>query len=290
MLAMVVWTTQINSTMAQTTPTKQTSSRQSGYASVNGLKMYYEIHGDGEPLVLLHGSFMTIDMNWSALIPELSKIRKVIAVEMQGHGRTADIKRSFSYDALASDVAELIKHLNLDSAEVLGYSLGGTVAMQLAIQHPDLVKKLILISTVFKYNGWLPEVTGMIKTFTPTTFDNTPLITEYKRIAPDTSHWHAFIEKMLKFENQPYDLGEDKIKGIKVPVLLIMGDNDGVDLNHTVTMYRSFGGGVFGDIAGLPKSQLAIVPATTHVSLMMDPENILGPIKTFFASFEVGKK
>jgi pimeloyl-ACP methyl ester carboxylesterase len=248
--------------------------------------MYYEVHGQGEPLVLLHGSFMTIDMNWSALIPELSKMRKVIAVEMQGHGRTADIERPFSYDALASDVAELIKYLKLDSVEVLGYSLGGTVAINLAIKHPQLVKRLILASTVFKYDGWLPEVTGMIKTFTPTTFDNTPLLTEYKRIAPDTSHWHAFIEKMLKFENQSYDLGEENVKGIKVPVLLIMGDNDGVDLNHTISMYKAFGGGVFGDIAGLPKSQLAIAPGTTHVSLMMDLKNVLVPIKTFYASFE----
>jgi pimeloyl-ACP methyl ester carboxylesterase len=254
---------------------------QKGYAPVNGLNMYYEIHGEGEPILLLHGSFMTIDLNWGQLIPELAKTRKVIAVEMQGHGRTADIDRAFSYQALASDVAELIKYLEIDSADILGYSLGGTVAFQLAIQNPALVKKLILLSTVYKFDGWLPEVTAQIKSFTPTVFDNTPLITAYQKISPDPSYWHTFIEKMIRFETQHFDLGIEHIKSIQSPTLLVMGDNDGVQLSHITDMYQSLGGGVFGDMAGLPASQLAILPGKTHVSLMMDTEKIVSTILPF---------
>ena len=254
---------------------------QKGYAPVNGLNMYYEIYGEGEPIVLLHGSFMTIELNWGQLIPELARTRKVIAVEMQGHGRTADIDRAFSYPSFASDVAELIRYLKIDSADILGYSLGGTVAFQLAIQNPDLVNKLILVSTVYKFDGWLPEVTEQIKSFTPTLFDNTPLITAYQEVAPDPSYWHRFIEKMIRFETQYFDLGIENIQSIPSPALLIMGDNDGVQLSHITDMYHSLGGGVFGDMAGLPASQLAILPGKAHVSLMMDTDKIVSTILPF---------
>ena len=140
----------------QSTGSSLKTLKSSGYAPTNGLKMYYEVHGEGEPLVLLHGSFMTIDLNWSQMIPELAKTHKVIALEMQGHGRTADINRPFAFASLADDVAGLMKYLKIDSADLLGYSLGGTVAFELAIRHPDLVNRLIIISSAFKHDGWLP--------------------------------------------------------------------------------------------------------------------------------------
>src|SRR5262249_44113352 len=127
---------------------------QTGYASVNGLKMYYEVHGSGEPILLLHGSFMTINLTFSQLIPELSKTRKVVAVEIQGHGHNADIERVFSFESMADDVAACLKLLKIDHADVLGYSMGGAVALQLVIRHPEIVRKLILISTAFKSDGW----------------------------------------------------------------------------------------------------------------------------------------
>lgn len=253
----------------------------SGYAPVNGLKMYYEVYGAGKPLILLHGSYMTLSLNFGSLIPELAKDRMVIAVEMQGHGHTADIDRPFSFEALADDVAALMQYLKIDSADILGYSLGGTVAIQLGIRHPASVRKMVVVSAVYKHDGWLPAVNEIIGTITPEAFDQTPLKTEYDRTAPDPKHWKEFVAKLSKFETQPYDFGADKVKAMPFPVLLITGDSDGVDLDHVVDMFRLWGGGVFGDMVGLPKSQLAIIPAATHVGLMMEPAKLLAIIPPF---------
>lgn len=255
--------------------------KSSGYAPVNELKLYYEIHGEGKPLVLLHGSYMTIDLNWSQMIPELAKTHKVIALEMQGHGRTADINRPIAYGSLADDVAGLLKHLKIDGADILGYSLGGTVAFELAIRHPERVNKLIIISSVFKLDGWIKEARDIFPTVTPEMFENTPLKTEYDRLAPDKNHWIEFVAKMVKLDVTPFDLGASNIQALTSPVLLISGDNDGVDLNHVAEMYRLCGGGVFGDMAGLPKSQLAILPGTTHVTLMMQTDKLVSLIVPF---------
>jgi pimeloyl-ACP methyl ester carboxylesterase len=263
--------------------------KSSGYAPVNGLKMYYEIHGEGKPLVLLHGSYMTIDLNWNQMIPELAKSHKVIGLEMQGHGRTADINRPFGYTFLAEDVAGLLKHINIDSADILGYSLGGTVAFEFAIRHPEMVNKLVIISSVYKHEGWIQAARDIFPTITPEKFENTPLKTEYDRLAPDKNHWREFVTKMVKLQVTPFDLGTNNIKALKSPVLLITGDNDGVDLNHLAEMYRLCGGGVFGDIAGLPKSQLAILPGMTHVTLMMQTEKLLSLIDPFLEESQTKK-
>lgn len=253
----------------------------SGYAPVNNLKIYYEIYGEGKPLLLLHGAYMTIDMNWGPLLPELSKNRKVIAIEMQGHGHTGDIERPFSFDAMADDVVQTMKYLKIDTADVVGYSLGGTVALQLAIQQPSLVNRLVVISSAYKSEGWLPQVRNMFQVFKPEFFDATPLKPAYEKVAPNPKHWRTFVTKMIAFDKKEYNLGEDKIKAIKSPVLLIMGDNDGVDMEHKAAFYKLLGGDVSGDMAGLPKSQLAIVPGTTHVSLMMQTDKILSLLKPF---------
>jgi pimeloyl-ACP methyl ester carboxylesterase len=252
-----------------------------GYAPVNGLKLYYEVYGEGEPLVLLHGSYMTIELNWSQIMPALAKNHKVIAIEMQGHGRTADIDRPVSYKALADDVAGLLKHLKIDSADILGYSLGGTVAFQFGIQYPRMVKKLIAISTVYKYTGWQPEVLDVLKIMSPEFLDNTPLKQAYTSVAPQPNNWSNFLKKYIAFDKLDFDLGANNIKAFKFPVLLIMGDNDGVDLNHKVDMYKLVGGGAFADMTGLPRSQLAIVPATTHVTLMLHTEKLASIILPF---------
>ena len=263
---------------AQSNSTQQ---KITGYAPVNGLKIYYEITGEGKPLLLLHGAYMNIDMNWAQLLPELSKTRKVVAIEMQGHGRTADTGRPLSFENMADDVAQTLKYLKFDTADVIGYSLGGIVALKLAIENPAMVKKLVIISSPYKSEGWLPAIRNLFQTFKPEFFDATPLKSAYEAVAPDPKHWHDFVTKMIEFDKKEYNLGEEKIKAIKSPVLLIMGDNDGIDMEHKARFYKLLGGDVSGDMAGLPKSQLAILPGSTHVSLMMKTGELLSYLKPF---------
>ncbi len=256
----------------------------SGYAPVNGSKVYYEVYGTGDPIVLLHGAYMTINSNWSELIPVLSKTRKVIALEMEGHGHTPLSQRPLSYQTLAADAAAALKYLKVDSADILGFSYGGTIAFQFAIQHPAMTKKLIVISSTYKSEGWLGIMYTMLTGLKPDAFDNTPIRSEYIKVAPDTSNWHPFIAKMLKFSAEKFDLGDNNIKNIKAPVLLIMGDNDGTDKKVVVETYSLLGGNVFGDIVGIPRSQLAILPAKGHGTLIMDTQAIAALVGSFLAT------
>jgi len=256
----------------------------SGYAPVNGSKVYYEMYGAGDPIVLLHGAYMTINSNWSELIPVLSKTRKVIALELDGHGHTPLSQRPYSYQTLASDVAAVLKHLKIDSADILGFSYGGTVAYQFAIQQPAMTKKLIIISSTYKSEGWLGIMYTMLTGLKPDAFDNTPIRSEYIKVAPDTSNWHKFIATMLKFSAEKFNLGDDKIKNIKAPVLLIMGDNDGTDKKVLAETYSLLGGNVFGDVVGIPRSQLAILPGKGHGTLMMDTQAIAALVGSFLAT------
>ena len=261
--------------------TTQVFSQQKGYAPVNGLKMYYEVYGTGKPLLLLHGAFSSIDMAFGALIPELSKTRQVIAVEMQGHFRTADIDRPFSLESLADDAAALLKYLKVDSADIFGYSMGAITAWEVAIRHPEVVRRLIIVSGVYKYEGWSPETRAIFPTITPEIFAQTPIKTEYDRLAPDPKHWTEFINKMLKFVKTPYDLGAEKIKAIKSPTLIITADGDGVLPEHAVEMFRLRGGGYMADFGPKPKAQLAILPGNSHISVMMQKDWLVSMITPF---------
>ena len=253
----------------------------SGYAPVNGIKVYYEIYGEGKPLILLHGAFYTIGMNWAQLIPELSKTRKVIALEMQGHGHTPFSDRKLDIATLASDVEGVMDFLKLDSADVAGYSMGGSIAYQLAAKSPKRVRKLVIISSTYKTNGWLPVINGGFKDFKPDFFDNTPIKTAYDAVAPDKTKWRKFIEQMIAFAAVPFDVGEANIKKITSPVLLISGDNDGLDKVELMKTYQLLGGGVSADLGPMPKSSLAIVPGQSHVGLMMQTKTIAGYLDDF---------
>jgi pimeloyl-ACP methyl ester carboxylesterase len=257
------------------------SQAKTGYAPVNGLKMYYEIHGTGQPLVLLHGAFNTINMAFGQLIPELSKKRQVIAVELQGHGRTADIDRPFSFENMADDIDALLKYLKIDSADVLGYSMGGGVAWQLAIRHPLTVRKLIIASSVYKYEGWSQQTRSILPMLTPQMFEGTPIKTAYDSLAPNPKHWTEFISKMKKFITTPYDFTAAKIRGIKSPTLIIAGDGDGVTPEHAVEMYRLRGGDYMVDFGPVHKAQLAIFPGTSHISAMMQTDWLVLMITPF---------
>lgn len=253
-----------------------------GYAPVNGLKMYYEVHGSGDPVVLLHGSFMTISNNWTGWIGELAKTRKVIAVEMQGHGRTADIKRDFSYENLADDVAALLDYLKIPSADLIGYSMGGGVAMQCAIRHPKKVRKVVSISAVFRHDGWVKEALDSFPQITAEALKGSPIETEYKKLSPTPSEFPNFVKRAIAMDLQPYDFGADKLKATKAPMFFIHGDADGVRLEHISEMFRLKGDEIFGDMRPRSASRLAILPNTTHVTLMERMPVIVPMVNDFF--------
>lgn len=253
----------------------------SGYVPVGNLKVYYEVYGEGRPLVLLHGAFMTIDTNWGPLIPELSKNRKVIAIELQGHGHTPYSDRKLSHAALAGDVEKVMDYLKEETADVVGYSFGGEVAYQLAIQSPKRLKKLVIISSTYKNTGWLPEINSVFKTMKPSLFDKSPMHEAYDAVAPDKTKWTPFLEQMIAFIGEPFNMGDSDIAKISAPVLIIAGDNDGLDKTELIKTYTLLGGGISADMAPMPKSQLAIVPGQSHVSLMMQTATILNYLNTF---------
>jgi pimeloyl-ACP methyl ester carboxylesterase len=252
-----------------------------GYAPVNGLKMYYEVHGSGDPVVLLHGSFMTITNNWTGWIAELAKARKVIAIEMQGHGRTGDIDRDISPANLADDVAALLDHLKIAKADILGYSMGGGVAMQCAIRHPDKVRKVVVISSYFRRDGVVKEGQEALSKLTAELFIGSPLETEYKKLSPTPDAFPTFIKRMVASASKGDSITADKLKATTAPMFFIFGDVDGIRLDHVGEMYRLKGGEVHGDIKPRPASRLAIVPDATHVTLMQKMPVIVPMVNDF---------
>jgi pimeloyl-ACP methyl ester carboxylesterase len=239
-----------------------------GYAPVNGLKVYYEVQGRGEPVVLLHGAFMTITNNWNGWIEELAKTRKVIAIEMQGHGRTADIARDMTSENLADDVAALLDHLKIPRADLIGYSMGGTVAMQCAVRHPDKVRKVVVISSTFRRDGVTKESLDALSNLSAEVFSGSPLEVEYKKLSPTPDDFPKFVKRMLATMAKEHDLDADKLKDSPAPMFFIFGDADGIRLDHVATMFRLKGGEVHGDLRPRSASRLAILPNTTHVTLM----------------------
>jgi pimeloyl-ACP methyl ester carboxylesterase/ketosteroid isomerase-like protein len=234
-----------------------------GYAPVNDLEMYYERHGTGRPLILLPGAYMTIDL-MGAIVPGLAQTRQVIAVEPQGHGRTADADRPITYEQMADDAAALVRHLELESADFFGYSMGGGIALQVAIRHPELVRKLVVASTTFRSDGMPAEALEMFPSITPELFAGSPIEQEYLRTAPNPGDFPKLVEKMKQLDVTPFAWPEEDIRGIDAPTLIILGDSDGVRLEHAVEFFRLRGGGVMGDLAGMPQSQLAVLPGTAH--------------------------
>ncbi|HEY7036571.1 MAG TPA: alpha/beta hydrolase [Thermomicrobiales bacterium] len=238
-----------------------------GYAPVNGLNLYYEIHGAGHPLVLLHGAFMTIEA-LGDLVPSLARTRQIVAPELQGHGHTADIDRPLNYRQMADDVAALIRYLGIDQADVFGYSMGGAAAIQLAIRHPELVRKLVAASASYNSDGFHPGVLEAIAKLTPDVFIGTPPHDAYLRAAPNPGDFPKLVEKITHFDGEVQDWSADDIRGIKAPTMIVIGDSDGAQPEHAVEMFRLRGGGVMGDLAGLPPARLAVFPGTTHVGVI----------------------
>jgi pimeloyl-ACP methyl ester carboxylesterase len=247
---------------------------ESGYADVNGLHMYYETYGEGTPLVLLHGGMLNIQLNFGALIPTLAKKHRVIGVEMQGHGRTADIDRPISPALLASDVVGLLDRLGINRAHVLGHSMGGAVTMELAVSHPDRVRSVVPISVSVRPDGLHPDLsdpsTYATSPIMPTQQDFTDFRTEYDRLSPQPEHFDEFFAKMSATAADLKGWSDDQLTVIAAPVLLVQGDRDFTTNEHAALMQRL-----------IPGSQLAILPNTTHMQVTRRPDLLLPILDAF---------
>lgn len=231
------------------------------YAPVDDVDLYYEVHGEGRPTLLLPGAYMTTE-SMAPLLAPLARTRQVIAVDPQGHGRTPDIvDRPITYEGMADDMAGLARHLQLDEVDVVGYSMGGGIGLRMAISHPDLVRRAALASASFRYDGMYSEVVEMFPSITPEMFAGTPMEAEYKRLAPNPDDFPNLVRKLKALDTTPFSWD---ISGVKAPVLLIVGDSDIIRLEHAIEMVRLLGGGVPGDMTGPGRSQLAVLPGTTH--------------------------
>ena len=248
--------------------------------TINGMEMYYEVSGEGDPLIVLHGAYMAIPA-MGDIIPQLSETHKVYALEMQGHGRTTDIDRPITYPNLADDVAAFMDAVELEKADVFGYSMGAATGLQLAIRHPDKVNHLVLASTGYDASGFQPEFAKMLPTMTPEMLLGTPFEAAYRELAPNPDGFRALAEKLIALEHEP-QAWEADLPDIAAPVLLIVGDADVVTLEHVVAMYRLLGGGAMGDMGQpLAASRLAVLPATSHTAVINQPELLLSLIEPF---------
>jgi pimeloyl-ACP methyl ester carboxylesterase len=255
-----------------------------GYASVNGLNMYYEVHGEATPetmpLVVLHGAYMNIP-TMGAIIPRLAETSKVYALELQGHGRTNDIDRLITYPNLADDVAAFMDTVGIEKADVFGYSMGAIAGLQVAIRHPEQVNKLVAASGAYDFEGWQPEFRALIPQMTVEMFVNMPFVEEYRKLAPNPDGFPALVKKVIQCQKEPMAWEKD-IRKVKTPVLIICGDADGVTLEHSVAMFRLLGGGIMGDTGRpLSASRLAVLPVTSHTAVITQTELLLGFIKPF---------
>lgn len=250
-------------------------SPKTGYAPVNGLNVYYEVHGAGEPLILLHGGLMSTAMEGD-LIAQLSKTRQVIAMDLQGHGRTADIDRPITCEAMGDDVAAVMKYLAIPKADVMGYSLGAATALQVTIRHPEMVRKLVVVSTPFKRDGWYLEVRAQMEQLGPASAEMmkpSPLYKSYAAVAPRPQDFPVLVGKLGDLLRKDYDWSE-QVKTIKSPVMLVFGDNDAVPPTHAAEFFALLGGGqrdAGWDGSGMSTGRLAILPGATHYNITESP-------------------
>jgi pimeloyl-ACP methyl ester carboxylesterase len=238
------------------------------FADINGLRLYYEIHGRGRPLVLLHGGLLTIDVMFGPMLPRLAVRRQVIAVELQGHGRTVDADRTMSIDQLADDVAALLAHLGIEDADVFGFSLGGLVGWSLVMHHPTVVRRLVVASADYRSREADPDE---VPRPMPTDADFQAMRDAYGAVAPDPSHFDALAEKVSTMVNKTFvGWGADDLRAVEMPTLVLVGDNDLIRVADAVEAVEL-----------LPHGQLAVLPGTTHMDMTRSPEQMLALVVPF---------
>ncbi|WFU90625.1 alpha/beta hydrolase (plasmid) [Rhizobium sp. CC1099] len=248
--------------------------------NVNGMQIYYEVSGDGDPLVVLHGAYMNIP-SMGTIIPKLAKTHKVYALEFQGHGRTTDIDRPITYPNLADDVAAFMDAVGLKKADIFGYSMGAAAGLQVAIRHPEKVNKLIAASVAYDAEGWQPEFRAFIPQMTVEMFVGMPFAKDYRKLAANPDGFPALVKKLIALEHEPIAWEAD-VKAVKTPVLIVTGDADVATLEHSVAMFRLLGGGTMGDMGKpLPTSRLAVMPATSHTAVINQAELLHAFIEPF---------
>ena len=247
---------------------------------VNGMQMYYEVSGTGDPLVVLHGAYMNIP-SMGTIIPQLARTHKVYALEFQGHGRTTDLGRPITYQNLADDVAAFMDVVGLQKADVFGYSMGSAAGLQLAIRHPEKVNKLVAASVAYDLRGWQPAFTAMIPQMTVEMIVQMPFAADYRKLAPNPDGFPALVAKLIALEKEPMRWEAD-VRKLKTPILVIAGDADVATLEHTVALFRLLGGGIMGDMGQpLPPSRLAVMPATSHTAVITQPDLLHAFIEPF---------
>jgi pimeloyl-ACP methyl ester carboxylesterase len=255
------------------------------YIDIGGLRMYYERRGRGTPLVLLHGAMGTIESCFAGLLPELTRHFDVVAPEMQGHGRTRDTNRPLTYEGMARDTAALLAALAIERAHLVGYSMGGGVALQLALDRPELVDRLVFFGGAsFDPSGFYPELAAAIESFDPHDLDGTPWHDAYRRVAPDPDAWCSLVAKVNDLDRTHGGWSKARLESFRIPTLLIIGDADVVRPEHAVEMFRLLGGGVPGGLAELPQSQLAVLPGTTHEGIVDRVDWLSSMILSFASS------
>ena len=250
-------------------------------ARINGMELYYEVSGAGEPLVVLHGAYMNIP-SMGEIVPMLARTHRVYALELQGHGRTTDIDRPMTYQHFADDVVAFMDSVGLESANVFGYSVGAVVGLQIAIRHPERIRKLVALSAAYDVRGWQPAFTEFLPHLTPDVMMGSPFEAEYRALQPD-GDFRELATKLIALEHEPM-AWEAEVRTIRAPVLLITGDADVATLEHSVSLFRLLGGGVMGDMGQpLPASRLAVLPGSSHTSLITQVDLIHPMMEQFLA-------
>jgi pimeloyl-ACP methyl ester carboxylesterase len=255
------------------------------YASVNGLRMYYEVHGRdrGEPpVVLIHGGLSATPSSWGQVIGPLSRTRQVISVEQQGHGRTADVvDRPLSSERMAADTVTLLDQIGVEKADFWGYSMGAAVALTIGVNHPDKVDQLVLQAVAINNDGYHPGQLEAMASITPDVLRQTPFYEEYTRLNPHPENFDLLVEKMKDYLRNTRPFSPEALRAMRAPVLTIMGDADIFRPEHAVEIFRLTGGGANGDMVGLPKSQLAILPGTSHITSVRKASLLMSMVPQF---------
>lgn len=248
--------------------------RPGAYAAVNGLHLYYETHGDGRPLVLLHGGLLTLDRTFGPVLPALARNHQVIGIELQGHGHTADSERDMTLEDLASDVEVLLGQLGIDQADFFGFSLGGMVSLELAITHPELAGRLVLASVPSRLDGYHPGTRpgtaepdwGRL----PTPADGQLMEDDYRRVAPDPDHFQQHLARTAGLVAAFRGWSDGQLAGLQAPTLLLIGDNDFIRIDHAAEM-----------LGLIPGAQLAVLPGTRHMEVMQRADQVLALVLPF---------